>query len=246
MRTPSNKLKNRAPQTMGSGAAMTHTRRTQKFFGSFFQKRTAFLLLFFLVSAAPAAAQDASTEDRLRDALRQSTADLRAAQDNQTALQAQVDQLTKQVAQLQAQAQAQPAPPPAAATAPLQQEISTLQQQNSQLQAGLQKWQTAYAQAASIARAQNLQAKQETASSTAAQSQLTSCTQANTQLVATANSILNLYQTQSFRALLLKSYEPLIGLWQVKLDNIVQNYQEKINAQIYYPSPTPPPGTSTP
>jgi hypothetical protein len=244
MRTQSHKLISFAPQTTGSGTAMTHTRREQKFFGSFFQKRTAFLLLFFLVSAAPATAQDASTEDRLRDALRQSTADLRAAQDNQTALQAQVDQLTKQVAQLQAQAQ--PTPPPAAATAPLQQEISTLQQQNNQLQAGLQKWQTAYAQAATIARAQDLQAKQETASSTAAQSQLNSCTQANTQLVATANSILNLYQTQSFRALLLKSYEPLIGLWQVKLDNIVQNYQEKINAQIYYPSQTPPPGTSTP
>ncbi len=205
------------------------------------------LTMLGLLGLHAAAAQDTSVEDRLRDALRQSTADLRTAQDNQTSLQAQVDQLTKQVAQLQAQTQQQaatPAAPPADQDA-LKQEVATLQQQNTQLQAGAQRWQTAYQQAATIARAKDLQARQETASSTSAQTQLSACIQENTQLISTANSILNLYQTQSFQSLLVKSYEPLVGQWQLKLENIVQDYQEKINAQVYYP-PATAPGASQP
>jgi uncharacterized protein YlxW (UPF0749 family) len=206
----------------------------------------AFLMLGFLGLQA-ASAQDTSVEDRLRDALRQATADLRAAQDSQTSLQAQVDQLTKQVAQLQAQAQQQPAQTqPVDDSGPLKQQIGALQQQNAQLQAGLQHWQAAYNQAATIARTKDQQAREETASSTAEQSQIKTCTQENTQLISTANSILDLYQTEKFRSLLLKSNEPLVGLWQVKLENIVQGYQEKINAQVYYPAQTSAPGVSMP
>jgi septal ring factor EnvC (AmiA/AmiB activator) len=154
--------------------------------------------------------------------------------------------LTKQVAQLQAQAQQQPVQAQSTtASDALKQQLGMLQQQNTQLQAGVQRWQAAYAQAATIARAKDQQARQETANSTAEQSQINACTQENAQLISTANSILTLYQTEKFRSLLLKSYEPLVGLWQVKLENIVQTYQEKINAQVYYP-PATAPGASEP
>jgi septal ring factor EnvC (AmiA/AmiB activator) len=75
----------------------------------------AALAAIFLLLALPAQAQP-TNEDRLREALKRQTSDLRAAQDGQAALKAQVDELTKQrdtlqqqVEQLKAQATAKPA-----------------------------------------------------------------------------------------------------------------------------------------
>lgn len=62
----------------------------------------------------------------------------------------------------------------------------------------------------------------------------------NTRLIAVANDILHLYRTQSFRSLLLGSYEPLLGFKQVQLENTVQDYEDKISAQRFYGNERPP------
>jgi hypothetical protein len=66
----------------------------------------------------------------------------------------------------------------------------------------------------------------------------------NGKLVGIANDILHLYRTQGFRSILLGSYEPLLGLKQVELQNMVQDYEDRILAQKYYgneqlPAPAP-------
>ena len=50
-----------------------------------------------------------------------------------------------------------------------------------------------------------------------------------------ANDILHLYQTQGFRSLLLGSYEPLLGLKKVELENLVQHYEDRIEDQRLQP-----------
>ncbi len=223
--------------------------------------------LGFLTAAGLAAclstatAQSDTTEDRLREVLRQTVTQLRAAQDSQTTLQAQLDQmrtqrdtLQQQVDQLRAQAAAQPAPAPAQAAAPpsvpaadeakYRAAIDALRQQNAQMQAGLQKWQAAYQNAAGIAQSRDLDSRQTHATLTTAQATLGACEDKNKRLVAVANDILHLYQTQGFRSLLVESYEPLLGYKKVQLENIVQDNEDRIRTQQYYPGEQPKPAAA--
>jgi predicted nucleic acid-binding Zn-ribbon protein len=204
-------------------------------------------LLIAALLFAPAARADDET-DRLRDALRHVTIDLRAAQDAQTTLQASLDQETKQnallrqqVAALNAKVAATPAAPATPAVTPaalqaLQAELAAARGQNAALRGGLSKWQAAYGQAAAIAQAKDRESRDLAGTSTAEGRQLALCRAENTRLTGVANDILHLYRSQGFRSILLGSYEPLIGFEQVKLENIVQDYEDKIRAQAYLPT----------
>jgi hypothetical protein len=228
--------------------------------------RTGFLVVIGLTASLSAVrAQSDTTENRLRDVLRQTVTDLRAAQDNQVALQAsldqmkaqrdslqqQVDHLTAQQASEHTEAPAAPAPaaappPPAIDEAKYRAAIDELRQQNAALQAGLQKWQAAYQNAAGIAQSKDLESRQSQATLTGSQATLSVCEGKNTRLLAVANDILHLYQTQSFRSLLVESYEPLLGIKKVELENIMQDNEDRIRAQQYYPGEQPRPAPAAP
>ena len=62
---------------------------------------------------------------------------------------------------------------------------------------------------------------------------LQTCKATNGKLIDVAEQILHLYQSQGFRSILLKSYEPVIGFERVKLENLVQDYDDKIHDQEY-------------
>ena len=208
--------------------------------------RAALLLAGMLIWPALSWADDET--DRLRGALRQVTIDLRAAQDAQTTLQAQLDEankqkalLTQQVAALQAKISATPAapaappPPPPEIVRQLQAEAQAARAQNAGLRGALQKWQDAYRQAASVAQQKDREAATLSGTSKAQAAQLETCETANTKLAAVANDVLHLYKTQNFHQILLWSYEPVLGFDQVKLENIVQDYEDRIRAQAYVP-----------
>ncbi len=210
--------------------------------------------ILMLAFAAGALAQQGSAEDRLREALRRATVDLRALQDGQAALQASLEAAQKQRDQAQAaldqanaKLAAQPAGAPAQPAAPAQADalaqaeatIATLKQQNAALQAGLARWQSAYQEAAATARARDAEAHRLEASLKANDTALGLARQENAKLVTTATDILHLYRTQDFRSILLQSYEPLLGLKKVELENLVQDYEDKINDHrlvVGYPS----------
>jgi DNA repair exonuclease SbcCD ATPase subunit len=197
-----------------------------------------------------AVAQEASTEDRLRDALRHVTADLRAAQDSQTTLQAALDQaqkqrdlLQQQVTQLNAQIAAQPAaqptPQPAQPDQQFRDVVETLKKQNAALQDGLAHWQTAYQQAATLAQTKDAQGRQSAATASTAQRTLDVCEAKNGKLIAVANDILHMYDTRKFRSLASGSWDSVLGFKKVELENIVQDNEDRILDQKYYPGEQP-------
>lgn len=198
------------------------------------------LMAVLAATLATAAHAQQTNEDRLREALKRQMTDLRAAQDGLAVAQAQVNDLTKQKDALQQQldaAKAQLAAKPAAqAAAPAddaelkkaQDERDAARKDNAELQAALAKWQSAYKDAAALAQTKDAEAKRLDAGLKATTAKFDACKQANTKLISTAQTILHLYETQDFRSLLIKSYEPVLGLKRVELENMVQDYEDKI------------------
>jgi DNA repair exonuclease SbcCD ATPase subunit len=186
---------------------------------------------------------------------------LRAAQDNQTALQAALDQaqkqrdlLQQQVTQLKAQLAAQAATPAAPAAPPPQQAadeqqlhdaIDALKKQNAALQDGLTHWQSAYQQAATLAQAKDVQGRQSAQAASTAQRTLDVCEGKNARLTGVAEDILHLYETPRFRSLARGDWDGLLGFKRVELENIVQDNEDRILDQKYrpgeQPAPTAPP-----
>lgn len=206
------------------------------------------LLLALAIAAAlagPALAQQDTAEERMREMLRRTVAELRQAQDAQTTLQASLDQakaenaaLRKQVADLTAQAaEAAKHAISDADLAKLHADLATAQADATATHTALQQWQDAYQQAASLARAKDAESKTAAANLAETARELGVCTAANGKLESLGDDILHLYQTQSFRRLLLESYEPLLGLKRVELENTIQDYQDKLLDQKFH-SPT--------
>lgn len=183
-----------------------------------------------------------STEDRMRDALRQAVTEMRAAQDQSAQAQSDLAKAQADKAALQtqldaanaklAESAAKPAAKPVDDTGlqdrlrAAEAQAATFQQRSAQLQASAQS-------AAEQARAKDDESRVAQAALKAQGNALTTCKSANTKLIDVAEQILHLYETQSFRTVLLKSYEPVLGLARVKLENTVQDYDDKIRDQEY-------------
>jgi chromosome segregation ATPase len=199
-------------------------------------------LILALAAAGQAHAQ--SNEDRLRDALRQSVAEMRAAQDQAAQAQADLQKAQQDRAAMQAQldaanaklAQAKPAAPPAD-LARLNDALAASKQQSAALQASLAKYQSAYQGLAAQAQAQDAQGQTVSRGLKSQTQALATCKAENKQLTGVAEDILHLYLTQDFRGLLIRSYEPLIGTAKVRLENLVQDYDDKIHNQEYIAEP---------
>jgi chromosome segregation ATPase len=202
------------------------------------------LILAISVMAQQAQADEQTNEDRLRDALRQAVTQMRAAQDQaaqaaadaqkaqsaQAAVQAQLDAANAQLAALKGKPAA-----PAVDVQQMQDALKSYQAQAVQMQQALAKWQAAYNNAAELARAKDEESQRAGAGLKADAKALDICKAENGKLIGTAESILHLYQTQSFRSILLRSYEPVIGSAKVTLENLVQDYDDKIHDQEYVP-----------
>jgi chromosome segregation ATPase len=199
------------------------------------------MLLAGLTGSSPALA-DQTNEDRLRDALRQAVTEMRAAQDQAAQAQADLQRAQQDRATLQAQLDAASAKLAQAASAPtekpgeladLRRQMQAGQAQNAQLQQNLAHYQTAYQGVASQMHAKDQEAQGALLGLKKDDAALNTCKSMNSRLVAVSEGILNLYQTISFRDLLLRSYEPLIGSAKVKLENLVQDYDDKIRDEEY-------------
>ena len=199
---------------------------------------------FFLV-ASPVCFADEAPEDRLRDALRQAITQMRAAQDQAAQAQADLQKAQADKAALQAQLDAAKAHEADAAAKPvaqpgqvaaLQAEISGARQQNTALQQGLAKYQAAYQALANKAGTADAESRTAQAALKANGNALETCKATNKRLIDVSEQVLHLYETQDFRQLLLKSYEPLIGSAKVRLQNLVQDYDDKIHDQEYVPA----------
>jgi len=187
-------------------------------------------------------------EDRLRDALRQSVTQMRAAQDQAAQAQSDLQKVQQDKAALQTQLDAanaraaEGAAKPAAAPEALtraQADLAASRQQTASLQQALTKYQLAYQGVANQAHGLDEAGRRIQAGLTAETGALETCKTANKRLADVSENILQLYQSQSFRSLLLRSYEPLVGSAKVKLENMIQDYDDKIHDQEYVPGARP-------
>jgi hypothetical protein len=117
----------------------------------------------------------------------------------------------------------------------LQAQLSEAEARQTALTTSLAQLREAYQKAVDFARARDAEAKAGTALAQENGRKLGICQTANERLETLANDILHLYQTRDFRAVLLGSYEPLLGFKKVELQNTIQDYEDKILDQKYRP-----------
>jgi len=202
-----------------------------------------------LLVPAAAWAQD-TLESRLREALRQTTANLHSTQDQLDARQAElamakatVDALTRENADLKARLDA--AKPSATAPGALKPDDAALGALRAELSAATSRNAALQGQIAAAAAATKASMDEAQARVTAITKDFGSlrglvnaCRQTNDKLVAVANEILNTYKSQDFRSVWLKSYEPVLGFDRIRLENIMQGFQDKILDQTLPPGGT--------
>jgi septal ring factor EnvC (AmiA/AmiB activator) len=226
---------------------LTRTAESKSFLVLFFKKEL--LLPVFIAIMAPIIVRaDDSPEDRLRAALRQSVTEMRAAQDQASQAQAQLAQAQSDLTSTKAQLDAanaklaelggKQAAKPEELKA-LQTQLAAAQQQNAALTQGLSKFQSAVQQAQGLAREKDIDSQRAKAGLAANTKALETCKATNAHLIDVSEQVLHLYQDRSFIWVLRKSYEPLIGAAKVDLQNIVQDYDDKIRDQTYVPPPAP-------
>jgi multidrug efflux pump subunit AcrA (membrane-fusion protein) len=199
---------------------------------------SAFALTMGLMGVAAHAHAQESTEDRMRDALRQAVTEMRAAQDQAAQAQADLQKAQAEKADLQKQLDAAKAAPPAPTVKPdvvaslqaqlkaAQAQLASGQQINAKLQGDVQG-------SLALARQKDSESRQLAAAQKAEGHPLDVCKATNAKLIDVSEGVLHLYESQSFRSILLKSYEPVLGLAKVKLENLVQDYDDKIQDQRY-------------
>jgi multidrug resistance efflux pump len=195
-------------------------------------------------SVAAARADDATTEDRLRSALKQSVTEMRAAQDQASQAQAQLAQAQADLAAMKAKFDADEAKigqlsGNSAADKALKAQVDAAKEQNAALQSSLSKYEGAVQQAQDLARQKDAESQRAQAGLRSNFTALETCKTANKKLIDVAEQVLNLWHDQSFIWVLRKSYEPIVGAAKVDLENIVQDYDDKIRDQEYIPPREP-------
>jgi chromosome segregation ATPase len=191
-----------------------------------------------LAGTAPAEAQS-DLEARLRDALRQATAQARTLEDENARLKAQQGQLESQLALLRQQVEA--AGSQAGATdrsAELERAYRSavdefnqrLQQERDQVIRSLEameKWKAAYGEAAAVARNREAEREQLAGELRAAAESEALCREKNEALFTAGNEILDRWQSTGW-ADILAAKEPFLGLKRVELENLAQDEADRL------------------
>lgn len=185
---------------------------------------------FLLLALTPwhAAHADAATEAQLRAALQQATTQNAQLADQLANLQATQAPNVAMINTLQAELQKlkQGGQPPATAASTTQ---AAAEKRKLEAEAAeLGKTQAAYAQAASTAQAATTANAQLTEQLMAEKAKNNGCDAKNAALYALGNQILDAYAHKDDALSAFSNHEPFIGFARVKLQNIVQDDQDKL------------------
>lgn len=169
----------------------------------------------------------ADTEhDRLREALRSATMQTRQLEDQRTASQAKLADAEKEKTALKAQIDAAKAD-----TRRLEKQhrevVDEFNQRLTERDETLDKWKSAYEEAANVARAKDAERAKFEGEATAYKASTKSCQARNTQLIKDGSEILKRYRSLTVGDALVAS-EPLTGLGRVNAQNFLQEYTDKL------------------
>jgi len=182
-----------------------------------------------LSSLASVEAHADAESDKLREALRSATAQTRSLEDQRSALQAKVADAEREKAALTSQV--------AAAKAQVKEVEKThreaVDEFNQRLEdrnQTLEKWKGAYEEAATVARTKDAERAKFEGEATAYKASTKSCVAKNTQLMKVGRELLRRYEGVSFGDIAVIN-EPLIGARRVEIQNILQDYDDKLLEQ---------------
>jgi len=187
------------------------------------------VLVFALVLGLPGISHAQSEPDRLREALRTATAQSRALEDQRAALQAKLtaaeqerDRLKKQNDTFRAQVKE--------AEQAYRQAVKDFNERISERDDALEKWKSAYGEAASVARTKDAERTKFEGEATALKASVKACEAKNVNLAKTANEIVTKYEEMNPLEKVL-DHDPLFGLKRVEHQNAAQDFRDKIIEQ---------------
>jgi chromosome segregation ATPase len=186
-----------------------------------------FILATLVAATTFCNAARADTEtDKLREALRSAIAQTRALEDQRAAQQAKVAEVEKDKAALKAQVDAGKA------------EIKKLEKQQrdaidefnkrlTERDETLDKWKSAYEEAATVARTRDVERAKFEGEATAYKASTKSCLAKNVQLTKVGRELLHRYEDVHFGDMLV-ARDPLFGEQRVRIQGLLQDYNDKL------------------
>ncbi len=188
-----------------------------------------FLFIAALALTVSSAAYADQESDRLRDALRSATAQARAAEDQRAALQAKLtsteqerDRLRKQVEIYRAQAKE--------AEQSQRQAVKDYNERLAERDDALEKWKSAYGEAASVARTKDAERARFESEATTWKASAKACEAKNVSLVKIAGDAVKQYEKMDPMEKVL-DHDPVFGLKRVEHQNAAQDFRDKIIEQ---------------
>ncbi|CAL76070.1 conserved hypothetical protein; putative signal peptide [Bradyrhizobium sp. ORS 278] len=179
---------------------------------------------FALCTMAASAADNES--DRLREALRAATAQSRSLEDQRAALQAKLTAAEQERDRLKKQNEAYRAQVKEAEQA-YRQAVTDFNQRITERDEALEKWKSAYGEAANVARAKEAERLKFLTESTDYKARTKSCEAKNAELVKVGNDIVGKYEAMD-PVEKLWDHEPLTGLKRVEHQNAAQDFRDRI------------------
>jgi chromosome segregation ATPase len=191
-------------------------------------KKLRILWLVFPIVMLPlgsdAARADAET-DRLREALRTATVQMRQLEDQRAALQAKISDAERQAAAAKAQV--------AAAKAETRQTekqyrdaVDEFNKRLAERDETLEKWKTAYEEAATVARDKDAARAKFEGEATTYKASTKNCVAKNDQLIKTGQDLLQRYQAVTIGDTMV-AREPVLGFRHVEVQNAIQDTKDK-------------------
>jgi chromosome segregation ATPase len=182
-------------------------------------------LIALLLSPSLAAAAD-SDADRLREALRGAIMQQRTLEDQRAALQARLAEADSEKGRLKSEIAAAKAETKQAEKRQ-REAVEEFNQRIGERDQTLEKWKAAYEEAADVARAKDAERAKFEAKAAGLKTSLDGCKAKNAALAKVGRELLDHYEAANFADLALAS-EPLSGVRRVEIQNLLQDYKDKI------------------
>lgn len=184
--------------------------------------------LLALASAISAHAED-SDIDRLRQALRDATAQMRNLDDQRLALQNQLSASMQERDRLKSDVAAAKARIKAVEKAH-REAVAEFNQRLEERNQVLEKWKAAYEEAATVARTKDAERARAEAEANSFKASTKTCAERNIKLVQIGRELVDRLANVHFGDIL-AAQEPLTGIKRVQVQNLLQDYQDKILEQ---------------
>lgn len=183
-------------------------------------------LLVALAALTSTVARADQEGERLRDALRNATAQARTLEDQRATLQAKLTAIEQERDRLRKQNEAYRAQVKEAEQA-YRQAVKDFNERLTERDESLEKWKSAYAEAATVARAKDAERARFESEAAAFKASTKACTAKNVQLVKVGKQIVRQYEEMDpFEKAL--DHEPVFGLKRVEHQNAAQDFRDKI------------------